>query len=265
MGNINFSIKQKVALINILKGIEIVIERIIMGTDVPCYIADCQIDEKNVFLSSNIEKPNIYFCPGCFKAALYVKSNGKYYFLECEEEFFDKEYFFQKETTFKKHLSTCSNGFKRQNNLHIFEVATKKQQSMILRIGQFSQWAQGLDSAMTNEKKFSLGNFSVFVFTHDFLNHDRYKKIPIGYISVMMKYNDKLVKEIPVIEDIFVFKRFRRRGIATELLDYVVQEYKIKKDIGAQLEIADSFQSILKKRFDSVWGYLGIAHGIITL
>lgn len=234
-----------------------------MGVDVPCYIADHYVDDKNVYMSS-IENPKFRFCPGCLKLAPYVVTGGKEYFLEFEEDFLMTEYFFQRKSTFNKHLLTCSNDFEKQNNQHIFKIITKKQQGIIHRLGKISQWAQGLDSAMTNQDKFSSNDFSVYVYTHDFQDNERYQKIPVGYISVKLKDNNSHGK-IPVIEDIFVFKAFRERGIASKLLDYVIDEYGIKNDIGVQLEIAPTFQSILKKRFKYVWGYMGFPCGKIDL
>ena len=234
-----------------------------MGVDVPCYIANQYVDDKNVYMSS-VKKPKFHFCPGCLKLSPYEVANGKEYFLKFDDEFLMKEYFFQRENTFKKHLLTCSNGFKKQEDQYIFKIITTKQQRMIHRLAKISQCAQGLDCSMTNQDKFASENFSVYVYTYDFEKEERYQKIPVGYISVKLKTNVSHEK-IPVIEDIFVFKAFREKGIASKLLDHVIHEYGIKNDIGVQLDIAPPFQSILKKRFKYVWGFLGYPCGKIDL
>jgi GNAT superfamily N-acetyltransferase len=235
-----------------------------MGVDVPCYISDNYVDDKNVYLSPDMENPRFRFCPGCLKLAPYEVREGKPSFLEFNEEFFMSDYFFQRENTFKKHLLTCFNEFDIQNDEHIFKILTKKQQSIIHRLAKFSQWAQGLDSAMTNQDKFLFRDFSVYVYTYNFQDNERYQKIPVGYISVMLKNNDTQGK-IPVIEDIFVFKAFREKGIASKLLDHVIREYNIKTDIGVQLVIAPEFHSILKERFKYVWGFMGFSSKRIDL
>lgn len=224
---------------------------------VPAIIAGCQVDEKEMFLFDGIKDAKVEICPGCFKLAPYGNDTDHIRFLEYDEEVYPKEHYFQKESTFKHHLSTCINGFDVNSNSDIFEILTPKQKRMVHILGKFSQTAQGLDSAMIDEHKFTLGNFRAFVSTYDFKKGDRLKKIPIGYISVMMKDNEELKRKIPVIEDIFVFKKFRRNGIASKLLDHVIHEYNITTDIGVQLKISPEFESLLKKRFKYIWGCLG--------
>lgn len=232
-----------------------------MGEMVPAFIAGCEVDKINLFLMGNTIGEKVEICPGCFKLAPFGHDNcckkNHYRFLDYDNEVYSKECYFQKESTFKSHLLKCTNGFNIRSNSHIFEVLTPHQKKIAHIMGKFSQTAQGIDSAMTTEHKFTLGNFRVFVATHDFKIDDRYKKIPIGYISVMMKYHEDLEREIPVIEDIFVFRGFRTKGIASELLDHVITEYNIKEDMGVQIDIAPAFQSILKKRFKYVWECLG--------
>jgi len=137
------------------------------------------------------------------------------------------------EIEYKHHISKCKPVFSSDGNQ---DVKTDQQQEIAIQFAIFSKNETGKDYRSVTKKMFNEG-LRAFIFV------DKYH--PIGFIPFKKVVLEDL-REIYVVCDMFTFPKFRGRGIASDLLNFGIEQLKIdRKNIACTFPVEKSAQNII--------------------
>ena len=210
----------------------------------------------------------IYACPSCFKTVLLGRDSlvEKYIFKKSKSTFsflrgwiklihvFETENI-RTEEDFKKHHTTCVDETKKDG---IYKVRSLKQKKIAANFAFYSHLDQCIDSPVLDENSFT-EPIEVYLY----IEHNT----PQGYIAFWKKdlILEGTSKQVFVLWDLYTFPEFRRKGIATKLLDFGVRDLDIDTDIftvSLPITIASAKMAVKRSTRDVLgWSAQGYIQG----
>lgn len=186
-------------------------------SDVPVYLNGVKIHEFDTPCEYSDTKALL--CPGCFKAITFGRDDESQIYVKTEEaEIFDDLDKVSTPRGFTHHTRHCLSPFPKEG---ICKVVTNQQQYSIKRLALLSKKDAHWDFALVDDSFFRDGDGIVYAYVNN--------GIPASYVAFLRK-------DIPnhgstyVIWDLYTLMPYRRRGLATAVLDYGIEELGINRE-----------------------------------
>jgi len=226
------------------------------------YVAKLDLNDKRTTRSGWWET-KILICPNCFKSITLGRDHENVDFLyDSHRAYFGyNELKVKSERGFKQHIKRCKPAFAGDG---IWEVENEKQKEIAEKFARFSRREAGWDFPLITTESFNEGA-KAFIFVDNGL--------PKGYVA-FNRLNLDQFGEIYVLWDVYSFPAFRKKGIATKLIQYGINVLKIDKDyFGVSFPVrkvahnivlnnvgkyilaveGNSYQKIEKKKLKEIW------------
>ncbi len=218
---------------------------------IPIYMDNEKIYEIENFLGYGWEHSKVLICPHCYGRVTLGKNEGEK--LYSYKPFSNiPEYYstlhIKNEKGFKIHMGKCPPAFEGDG---FFEVITDKQKNIIDEICYLSKHEAGWDSRLINKEYYDKGQ-KVFVYAKN--------NIPLGYVAFRKKkfiveqehkHIFNLSNEINGIEtyvlwDLYTFPFFRKKRIASYLIEYAKNKLNLDGDyLAVSMPVTSSAKELI--------------------